>query len=119
VTQNELHNNQDYYHEPAYRGDIGAIETKFIAWHLISLVADHIRFSNALALHRYQRCCESVWFGNQRFLVSHPFPGFFISLPVLLKKGLHFYLSMGLSMTVTAGCYFLMIALLTRYGIKL
>ncbi|MDP3332270.1 MAG: DUF3147 family protein [Methylococcaceae bacterium] len=44
---------------------------------------------------------------------------FFISLPVLLKKGLHFYLSMGLSMTVTAGCYFLMIALLTRYGIKL
>lgn len=44
---------------------------------------------------------------------------FFISLPILLKKGLNFYLSMGLSMSVTAGCYFLMIALLARYGIKL
>ena len=43
---------------------------------------------------------------------------FFITLPVLLKKGLNFYLSMGLSMSVTAGCYFLMIAVLTRYGIK-
>ncbi|MDO9170109.1 MAG: DUF3147 family protein [Methylobacter sp.] len=44
---------------------------------------------------------------------------FFISLPFLLKKGLDFYLSMGISMSVTAGCYFLMITLLTRYGIKL
>jgi len=90
VTQNELHNNQDYYHEPAYRGDIGAIETKFIAWRLISLVADHIRFSNALALHRYQRCCESVWFGNQRFLVSHPFPGFFYQLTRFAEEGATF-----------------------------
>lgn len=44
---------------------------------------------------------------------------FFISLPILLKNGLNFYLSMGLSMSVTAGCYFLMITILTRYGIKL
>lgn len=44
---------------------------------------------------------------------------FFISLPVLLKKGVNFYLSMGLSMSMTAGCYFFMIALLTRFGIKL
>lgn len=44
---------------------------------------------------------------------------FFISLPILLRKGLNFYLSMGLSMSVTAGCYFLMITLLTRYGTKL
>ncbi len=44
---------------------------------------------------------------------------FFISLPFLLKKGLDFYLSMGISVSMTAGCYFLMIALLTRYGIKL
>jgi hypothetical protein len=43
---------------------------------------------------------------------------FFISLPVLLKKGLNFYLSMGLSMSATAGCYFFMITILTRYGIK-
>jgi len=44
---------------------------------------------------------------------------FFISLPVLLKKGVVFYLSMGLSKTVTAGCYFIMITLLRRHGIKL
>jgi hypothetical protein len=44
---------------------------------------------------------------------------FFISLPVLLKKGVGFYLSMGLSMSMTAICYFLMIALLSRFGIKL
>lgn len=44
---------------------------------------------------------------------------FFISLPILLKKGLNFYLSIGLSMSMTAGCYFLMITLLTRFGIKL
>jgi len=44
---------------------------------------------------------------------------FFIILPILLKKGVVFYLSMGLSMSVTAGCYFLMITLLTRHGIKL
>lgn len=44
---------------------------------------------------------------------------FFISLPIMLKKGLNFYLSMGLSMSMTAGCYFLMITLLTRFGTKL
>lgn len=44
---------------------------------------------------------------------------FFISLPVLLKKGLNLYLSMGLSISVTAGCYLLMIAILARFGIKL
>jgi hypothetical protein len=44
---------------------------------------------------------------------------FFISLPFLLKKGVNFYLSMGISMSVTAGCYFLMITLLTRFGSKL
>ncbi|MFZ2405802.1 MAG: DUF3147 family protein [Methylobacter sp.] len=44
---------------------------------------------------------------------------FFISLPVLLKKGLNFYLSMGLSMSATAGCYFLMVTILMRYGAKL
>jgi uncharacterized membrane protein (GlpM family) len=43
---------------------------------------------------------------------------FFISLPILLKKGLNFYLSMGLSISVTAGCYLLMIAILARFGIK-
>ena len=44
---------------------------------------------------------------------------FFISVPFFLKKGLHFYLSMGLSMSMTAGCYFIIIKLLALYSIKL
>ncbi len=44
---------------------------------------------------------------------------FFVSLLVLLKKGAPFYLSMGFSMSLTAGCYLLMITVLARYGIKL
>lgn len=53
------------------------------------------------------------------FWLVIPSLAFFISLPVLLKTGLNFYLSMGLSMTVTAGCYFGIITLLAHYGIKL
>ena len=44
---------------------------------------------------------------------------FFRSLPLLLKKEFDFYLSMGISLAATAGCYFFMINLLMRYGIKL
>jgi uncharacterized membrane protein (GlpM family) len=44
---------------------------------------------------------------------------FFISLPLFLKKGIGFYVSMGSSIALTAGCYFVMIAVLARYGIKL
>lgn len=48
-----------------------------------------------------------------------PSLAFFIVLPLLLKKGLDFYLSMGLASAITAGCYFLMLMILARYGIKL
>ncbi len=44
---------------------------------------------------------------------------FFISLPFLLKKGMNFYLSMGLSMLATAACYLLMIKCLAYFNIKL
>ena len=43
----------------------------------------------------------------------------FISLPVLLKSGVNFYISMGISILVTMGCYWLMIAALAKFGIKL
>ena len=43
----------------------------------------------------------------------------FISLPVLLKSGVNFYISMGISILVTMGCYWLTIAALTKFGIKL
>lgn len=43
---------------------------------------------------------------------------FFISLPLLLKKGVAFYPSMGLSLSLTVGCYALMMMVLTRFGVK-
>ncbi len=48
-----------------------------------------------------------------------PSVAFFLVLPILLKKGLDFYLSMGIASSITAGCYFLMLVILARYGIKL
>ena len=43
----------------------------------------------------------------------------FISLPVLLKSGVNFYISMGISILVTMGCYWLTFAALAKFGIKL
>ena len=43
----------------------------------------------------------------------------FISLPVLLKSGVNFYISMGISILVTMGCYWLTISALAKFGIKL
>lgn len=43
----------------------------------------------------------------------------FIALPLLLRAGVDFYLSMSLSIGVTALCYWLMLILLRRYGIAL
>lgn len=43
----------------------------------------------------------------------------FILLPVLLKAGLNFYLSMFFSIAATMASYWLMITVLNYYGIKL
>jgi len=43
----------------------------------------------------------------------------FITLPLLLKYGVNFYLSMSLSIAVTVLCYWLMVTVLGHYGIKL
>lgn len=58
-------------------------------------------------------------FATDTLLLVIPSLAFFIALPVLLKKGLDFYLSMGLAAIITAGCYGLMLMILARYGIKL
>lgn len=52
-------------------------------------------------------------------LLVIPSLAFFVVLPVLLKKGLDFYLSMGLAAIITAGCYGLMLLILARYGVKI
>jgi hypothetical protein len=43
----------------------------------------------------------------------------FILLPIMLKQGLNFYLSLGVSIALTIGCYGLMVAALGRAGIEL
>ena len=43
----------------------------------------------------------------------------FISLPLLLKQGLNFYTSISLSLGFTVGAYWLMVAVLNHYGVKL
>lgn len=42
----------------------------------------------------------------------------FISLPLLLKQGLNFYLSMLLSIIITIACYFILLKILSYSGIK-
>lgn len=53
------------------------------------------------------------------FWLVIPSLALFISLPLLLKKGMPFYPSLGLSILITAGCYYLMLAVLARFGIQL
>ena len=43
----------------------------------------------------------------------------FISLPLLIKQGLHFYLSISISILLTISAYWLMLFVLEHFGIKL
>lgn len=43
----------------------------------------------------------------------------FVALPVLLKNGMNFYLSLFIAIALTAFCYWLMVFMLNRYGVKL
>lgn len=53
------------------------------------------------------------------FWLVIPSLALFVTLPLLLKQGLNFYLSMGISIGVTVGCYFLMIFVLQHFGVRL
>ena len=53
------------------------------------------------------------------FWLVLPSLALFISLPLLLKQGFNFYLSMTLSILVTVICYWLMVTILDQAGIKL
>lgn len=43
----------------------------------------------------------------------------FVALPLLLKQGFNFYLSLGSSILITIACYWLMVTILDRAGIEL
>ena len=53
------------------------------------------------------------------FWLVLPSLALFVTLPILLKYGLNFYLSISISMIVTVLCYWVMIVILNHYGIKL
>jgi hypothetical protein len=58
-------------------------------------------------------------FSTSVFWLVLPSLALFVSLPLLLKQGLNFYLSMGVSIGITVLCYFLMLTALNHYGVKL
>jgi uncharacterized membrane protein (GlpM family) len=51
------------------------------------------------------------------FWLVIPSLALFISLPWLLKKGMDFYPSLGISCLITVGCYFLMNASLKQFNL--
>ena len=53
------------------------------------------------------------------FWLVIPSLALFIALPVLLKQGVNFYLSMGISIAITVGCYWLMVYVLEYFGVRL
>ena len=53
------------------------------------------------------------------FWLVIPSLALFVTLPVLLRKEINFYISMGTSIVITVICYYLMIVVLGKLGIKL
>lgn len=53
------------------------------------------------------------------FWLVLPSLALFIALPLLLKQGINFYLSLGLASIITMMCYGLLIVLMNYFGIKL
>ncbi|MCH8011506.1 MAG: DUF3147 family protein [Candidatus Marinimicrobia bacterium] len=53
------------------------------------------------------------------FWLVLPSLALFVTLPLLLKLGMHFYLSISLSIGFTVGCYWLMVTVLHHFGVKL
>ncbi len=53
------------------------------------------------------------------FWLVIPSLALFVTLPILLKKGIGFSPSLGIATSVTVVCYYLMIVVLGKFGIKL
>ena len=53
------------------------------------------------------------------FWLVLPSLSFFITLPLLLKQGINFYLSISLSIGITIFSYWLMVLALNHFGVKL
>ena len=53
------------------------------------------------------------------FYLVIPSLALFISLPILLKKGLSFFPSLGISILITVDSYYIMLLMLSKFGVKL
>jgi hypothetical protein len=53
------------------------------------------------------------------FWLVIPSLALFIALPILLKQGLNFYLSISIAIVITICCYWLMVYVLNHFGVKL
>ncbi len=53
------------------------------------------------------------------FWLVLPSLALFVSLPLFLRQGINFYLSMGLSIAITVACYWLMVTVLGHFGVSL
>ncbi len=56
---------------------------------------------------------------SQIFWLVLPSLVLFIALPLLLKQGLNFWISLAISVAATAGCYLALLPLLRRVGVNL
>jgi len=62
---------------------------------------------------------SAVEFSNRIVWLIAPSMTLFIAFPLLIKKGLGFYLSMGISIMLTIFAYYSVIFILEKFGIKL
>jgi hypothetical protein len=53
------------------------------------------------------------------FWLVIPSLALFVALPLLLRRGVQFYLALPVSIAVTVGCYVVMVAVLERFGVRL
>ncbi|MGW8195777.1 MAG: DUF3147 family protein [Desulforhopalus sp.] len=53
------------------------------------------------------------------FWLTLPSLVLFVTFPLFIKNGLSFYPSIGISLGITVGCYFLMLLILNHYGVKI
>jgi len=58
-------------------------------------------------------------FSMSVFWLVLPSLALFASLPVLLRLGINFYLSMGAAIGLTVGCYWLTLSTLGHFGVRL
>ena len=56
---------------------------------------------------------------NSVFWLVLPSLALFAALPVLLAQGINFYLSLAVSIGITAICYWVMVVILRYYGVEL